>query len=123
MEAMNFKKKVAYFLRCSGPKPIFFSELFFYGFFGLLIPAGGPKCAAVLLTAYYFVRNSGLKFRALSSPSTLDMYRIRQALQINDTGTHFGKISRSVASLTVSLSIFDRDFGCRSQSHCDRHPK
>jgi len=61
MDAMNFKKKVAYFLRCSDPKPILFSNLIFYGFFGLILPAGGPKCAADLLTAYYFARNRGGK--------------------------------------------------------------
>ena len=71
MDAMNFKKKVAYFLKCSEPKPTFFSELIFYGFFGLLIPAGGPKWAAVFPTAYYFARNRARKFSPLSLRSTL----------------------------------------------------
>ena len=64
MDAMNFKKKVAYFLRCTDPKPILFSNLIFCGFFGLILPAGGPKCAAVLHDIIIiYTRIPGLQIR------------------------------------------------------------
>ena len=41
MDAMNFKKKSGVFLELLGTKTNNFSELNFYGFFGLLIPGYG----------------------------------------------------------------------------------
>ena len=61
MDAMNFKKKSGVFLEVLRPKTNIIFKFNFYGFFGLLLPAGGPKCAADLLTAYYFARNRGGK--------------------------------------------------------------